>query len=58
MCYASSASALSIASISLAVLDAPLNSLKEKFILHLEMRYRLKSGGKRLNVWIMRKDAS
>ena len=34
MRYASSAGALSIASISLAVLGAPLNSLKEKSILH------------------------
>ena len=45
--YACSANTLSIASISLAVLDAPLNSLTEKSILPLEMRSPSKSGGKR-----------
>ena len=52
--YACSANTLSIA--SLAVLDAPLNSLKEKSILHLEMRSPLESGGKRPKMKCMDKE--
>ena len=53
---ASSANTLSKASISLAVLDVPLNSLKEKSILKLEMRSPLKSGGKRPKMKCMDKE--
>ena len=56
MRYASSASVLSIASISLAVLEAHLNRLKEKVILHLEMRSPSKSGGKRPKMKCMDKE--
>lgn len=54
--YACSANTLSIASISLAVLDAPLNSFKEKSILPLEMKSPSKSGGKRPKMKCMDKD--
>ena len=54
--YACSANTLSIASISLAVLDAPLNSFKEKYILPLEMRSPSKSRGKRPKMKCMDKE--
>ena len=54
--YACSANTLSIASISLAVLDAPLNSFKEKSILPLEMRSPSKSRGKRPKMKCMDKE--
>ena len=54
--YACSANTLSIASISLAVLDAPLNSLKKKSTLHLKMRSPSKKGGKRPKMKCMDKE--